>query len=220
MKVQDKEKAVALRKNGVAMGEIANLLGVAKSSVSYWVRDVVLSKKQQAHLKARSHNAEAIEKRRTARLAHTDKRRAAIRQKAILDIPALTKNPLWYVGVSLYWGEGGKTQRAVRLANSDPDVIKIAMKFFREVCEISEEKFRGHIHTFPAADVKKTTVYWAKVSGIAPERFYKTYVKQSVSSKEIRKTLPNGTFQVYVNDTDFFFTLMTWIEYLKKGNYR
>ena len=215
MKVDERQKAIRMRKQGVAMAEIARRLGVAKSSVSYWVRDVTLSRAQYDRLKANSHSFDAIEKRRTARLANTDQRRKLVKQNALRDIDKRITDPLWCIGVSLYWGEGGKTQQTARLSNSDPAVIRTMMCFFRDVCKIEESKFRGHIHTFSHSNTKKAEQYWSKVSGIPTEKFYKTYVKQSSASKQKRNTLPYGTFQIYVHDSDFFFTLMAWIEYLK-----
>lgn len=216
MKVQAKKEAIRLRKKGLPMGEIAKKLNVAKSSVSYWVRDVRLSESKLKKLKQNSHTIEVVEKRRVARLENTDRRRQKVREVALADIERLKGDPLWYVGVSLYWGEGGKTQQTARLSNSDPAVIRVMMKFFRETCEIPEEKFRGHLHTFEGADIESDEKFWSEVSQIPRQYFYKTYSKQSLSSKRKRKTLEHGTFQIYVHDSDFFFRLMTWIEYLKK----
>lgn len=216
MKVEEKKKAITLRKKGLAMGDIAKELGVAKSSVSYWVRDVKLTKAQRTKLNANGHSIDAIEKRRIARLKNTAAKRKNIVNAAIHEAEALSKNTLWCVGVALYWGEGGKTQNMARIANSDPEVIKTMMRFFREICDIPKEKFRGHIHTFAHCDEKKAELYWSKVSNIPHSQFFKTYKKQSSASKNKRDALPYGTFQIYVHDTDFFFRLMGWIEYLKK----
>jgi transcriptional regulator with XRE-family HTH domain len=219
MKVKEKQLAILWRKKGMAMGDIAKRLGVAKSSVSYWVRDVKLTSAQIKKLKANSHASVVIEKRRQARLKNTDKRRAEVRRKALLLADELKNQPLWWFGVTMYWGEGNKTQQA-RIANSDPDVIRLMLRFFREVCEIPEQKLHGHVHTFDNTNVSKTEEYWSDISGIPVDKFYKTHVKKSIASKNKRRTLPNGTFQVYVHDTDFFFTLLAWIEFLKSYKYK
>lgn len=215
MKLKEKQKAIALRKKGMPMGEIADTLKVSKSSVSYWVRDVVLSKAQRSKLNKNSHSVDAIEKRRIARLANTEKRRKIMLQKAANEVAELKNNPLWCIGVSLYWGEGGKTQQTARLANSDPAVIEVIMRFFREICDVPEEKFRGHVHTFSHKNADEAVRYWSGISGIPPERFFKTYIKQSSASQKKRDTLPYGTLQVYVHDTKVFFRIMGWINELK-----
>lgn len=217
MKVEEKKRAIQMRKQGIAMGEIAQRLGVAKSSVSYWVRDVQLTSVQRKKLKKQSHSRIAVERRRSARLKNTDKRRNAIRKQAYIDAEQLVADPLWCVGVALYWGEGGKTQQTARISNSDPEVIRLMMLFFRKTCALPEEKFRGHVHTFEHCDEKSLEAYWSKVSDIPLKYFYKTYKKQSSASKKKRDTLPYGTFQIYVHDSDFFFRLMAWIQYLKRN---
>lgn len=215
MKKKEYVDAIQMRKNGMALGEIASTLNVAKSTVSYWVRDVPLSTKNRRALKARSFTRSAIEKRRQARIAGTNKKRELIKQLANKEVVDMIKLPLWCIGVSLYWGEGGKTQQTARLSNSDPSIVKIMMRFFLEVCRVDKSKIRGHVHTYSHLNANAAERYWSKVSGIPREKMYKTYVKKSVASKDKRDTLPYGTFQIYVHDSDFFFRLMAWIEALK-----
>jgi predicted transcriptional regulator len=216
MKNIEQKKARELRKGGVAMGDIAKQLNVSKSSVSYWVRDIVLSKKIQNALNANGHSVGAIEKRRVSRLARTKSEHDAVFAAAMLEARHLFKNPLWCVGVSLYWGEGGKTQATARIANSDPIVIKTMMRFFREVCKIPEEKFRVHIHTFAHCDHIEAERYWSEITTLPLSQFYKTYKKQSSVSKNKRDTLPLGTIQIYVHEKNFFFRIMGWMEYIKQ----
>jgi hypothetical protein len=86
------------------------------------------------------------------------------------------------------------------------------MRYFREVCGVPNSKFRASVHTFTHANIEKTISYWAKVSGIPKEHFYKPYIKQSSASLNKRKTLPFGTLDIYVCDTKVFLTIMGWIE--------
>jgi predicted transcriptional regulator len=216
MKTKEQLKAAEMRSRGQSMGDIAVALGVAKSSVSYWVRDVRLTAKQKKKLNKNGHSVGAIEKRRVARITNTQLSRDAIKEKAHAEVADLSQNVLWCVGVALYWGEGGKTQQTTRLSNSDPAVIKTMMRFFRECCDVSEEKFRAHVHTFSQSNVEKSLEYWVSISGIPRGQFYKSYVKKSSASKDKRNTLPYGTVQVYVHDTPFFFRLMGWLEKVKE----
>lgn len=197
------------------MGTIAEELGVAKSTVSYWVRDIVLDKQLLETLKANSHSRQTIEKRRSSRMQRHSDERQKIYNQALKEAQTHIKNPLWCTAVSLYWGEGGKTQRTIRIANSDPAVIVIMTKFFREFCQVPLEKMRGHIHAFPDTNIQNAIKYWSKISGIPKAQFFKTYVKNSAASKQNKKTLPNGTFQVYVHDFRLFIKMMAWIDYLK-----
>ena len=217
MKSEEKMAAIALRKEGGSIKEIARKLQVAQASVSVWVRDVELTSEQRSMLTARGFSVDAVEKRRINRIASTRKRHQKIMEEAAKDIRALSRRDLWLIGVALYWGEGGKTnQGSARLSNSDPHVILIMMRFFKEICRVPGEKFRGHVHTFSHLNTTKAENYWAEISGIPKEQFYKSYVKKSAASKDKRETLPYGTFQIYVSDTHLFLKIMGWIEKIKE----
>lgn len=212
MKIEERKKAIELRRKGVSMNEIARFIGVAKSSVSYWVRDVELTSKQKRGLSEKGRSIESIEKRRISRIQNTRNKRNIIKLGAQQEVGTLSKDSLWCAGIALYWGEGGKTQQTVRISNSDPAVIKVMMKFFKKYSHINFDKYHGHVHTFSEDNVQKSLSYWSKISGIPKNKFYRTYIKQSTATKNKRQTLPYGTFQIYIHSTEFFFRMMGWLE--------
>jgi len=217
MKVDEKKQSIILRKQGKSINEIRNTLNISKASASLWVRDIILTKKQKSLLSQNGRSVASIEKRRISRISNTKKRSDIIIEAAKKEIINISQNDLKITGIVLYLGEGGKTKRGIaRLTNSDPDIIKIMMKFFREICLVPEHKFRGHIHTFSQINVKKAEKYWSEVSKIPTNQFYKTYIKLSSASKNKRKTLPYGTFDVSVNDTQLFLKIFGWMEKLKE----
>lgn len=217
MKKGEKEKARKLRLKGQSIGSISKELKVAKSSVSNWVRDIVLTKRQKEKLTQNGFSVSAVEKRRTNRINNTLLKHKVVVDRAKEDIISLSTNDLFLIGVALYWGEGNKASRNVAgFANSDPVMMRIIMRFFREVCNVREDKFRGQIHTFLHTDIKSTERYWSKVSGVPVEQFYKTYTKPSSASKGKRDKLPHGTFQIYINDTNVLLAIKGWIEKIKE----
>ncbi len=213
MKTIERELARKLRKQGKSMNQIIEETGFSKASVSLWTRDVVLTKSQRNKISKRGRSVESIERRRLSRLANIHKKRRAIIEVAKKDISEISQKELKIIGTMIYWGEGGKTGHwSVRLANSDPVIIQVMMRFFREICKVSDDKFHAHIHTFENANIEKTEKYWSKISGVPRNKFYKTYVKPSKAGLQKRKTLPHGTLDIYVHDTKIFLTIMGWIE--------
>lgn len=217
MKTKEKKRAITLRSRGYAVGEIARLVGVSKGSVSSWVRDIPLSKKQQLSLQANSHSRVTVEKRRMARITNTNRRHTQIFEAALHEASVLSKDPEWCVGIALYWGEGGKTQNMVRIANSDAAVIQRMMHFFRTLVGVPEDKFRVHVHAFTHVDLEEVETYWSNVTKVPRTQFFKTYTKPSAASKKKRHALARGTAEIYVLDTTLFFRMMGWIAYLKKN---
>lgn len=217
MKLIEKEQARVLRKKGYSINQIIKETDSSKASISLWVRDIVLTQAQKNIISFRGRSVESIEKRRISRLFNEDKKRQIVINEAKKDFTSISPDQLKLIGIILYLGEGGKTGRnTVRMANSDPLVIKIMMRFFKEVCNVPKNKFRASIHTFQHADVGQTEKYWSKISGISRSQFFKTYVKPSAASLQKRNTLPFGTFDIYVCDTKLFLTIMGWIEKIKE----
>jgi hypothetical protein len=217
MKIEEKNKAITLRRDGLSINQIATKTGASKASVSLWVRDIELSEQQKERLSKRGRSIKSIEKRRKNRLYNEDKKRREKIDKAKGDINNLSSRDLKIIGSMLYWGEGGKGGNwSARLSNSDPDLIRVIMRFFREICNVPEKKFRAHIHTFEGANVRRTEIYWSKISRIPKKQFYKTYIKRSSASLQKRKTLPYGTIEIYVHDTNVFLAIKGWMEKIKE----
>ncbi len=216
MKTNFKQKSIKLRQKGYSIKEIAAILSVSKGSVSTWVRDVILTKDQKLNLKYKTHSPEVINKRRNSRLRNELFKRQFIINKASEDIGKIDKDMLKMIGISLYWGEGGKTNGIARISNSDPSVIKVAMRFFREICKVDENRFRAHIHIHSKEVIKEAEKYWSNIIGIPITQFYKTYSIKSKSSKNIHNKLQYGTVDVGVCDTKLLLTILGWIEGVKK----
>jgi transposase-like protein len=218
MKTIEKAHAIRLRQAGYSISEISRRVGVAKSSISLWVRDIQLTQGQQDALSSSPFSSRAIEKRRQSRIANEKKKRNMVIASAAEEVKPLTHKELWLVGIMLYWAEGGKTQRMVRFSNGDPEMIKIMMRFFRIVCKVPEEKFRGYIHIHPHLDANAAENYWSVIADIPIAQFFKTYTKQNKSSQNKRDTLPFGVMDIYVMDTKLFLQIQGWAKGIFRGN--
>jgi transcriptional regulator with XRE-family HTH domain len=131
MKTDERLVARALRREeGLSVPEIAAAVGVARSTASLWLRDVPLTAEQRAALLARNpaYNAALNGSRANAVLARARRCRWQEdgRRRARL------RDPSYLVGCALYWAEGDKNRNQVRLANSDPELIRLFVRFLRE----------------------------------------------------------------------------------------
>ena len=213
MKTREQNLAKKLRKQGWSMNDIQKELNVSKSSVSRWVRNIRLSKKQIEKLNKKGFSKEAIEKRRETRLRNERARRQIIIDKAKSDIRTLTEKDIKIIGIALYWGEGSKTQRGlVRIFNSDPKIISLSMIFFRKICKVPEYKLRGRLYIHSHFKKKEAKKFWSDLTKIPLSQFHKTHVKKSKASKNKRQTIPMGTFEIYIGDTNLFLRIKGWIE--------
>jgi len=213
MEIEKRDIARNLRKKGYSINEIVKHANFSKSSVSLWVRDIELTKEQKGRLSEKGIRKETIEQRRTTRLKNENAKRQIIIDAAQKQIKKLSEKELWLIGVMLYWAEGGKTERGlVRFSNSDPEMIKFMMVFFRNICKIPEKKFRAYIHIHPHLDHKKAEKYWSHVTNIPLKNFFNTYRKPNKSSKNKRHTLPYGTIDIYICNTELFLKIFGWVK--------
>lgn len=202
-----------MRHKGVSIKDIARILGVAQSSVSLWVRDIELLSAQKERLDYRRHAPAAIKRRRETRLVNESARRQKVIDAATEDIKAISKETLFLIGSALYWAEGTKSVRGiVGFSNSDPRLIQIIVKFFKETCSVPPKKMRAHVFLHPHLDAHKAERYWSNVSGIPRKQFHKTTQQHNKASKGCKDSLPHGTLSVEVYNTELFLKLQGWMQ--------
>jgi len=212
MKAIEKKKAIKLRQAGWSIRNISKTLGVSKGSVSAWVRDIILTKNQTGLLDKQMHAPDVVEKRRLSRINNESIKRNNLIELAGKDISVVSEEGLRLIGTALYWAEGRKKgKRMITFSNSDPSLIKIMMRFLKEICNVPQKRFRGHIHTHSHINIETAENYWSTTSGIPRNQFFKTYSKPSKASKGKVDPLPFGTFDIYVADVSVYLKVMGWM---------
>lgn len=177
-KFKEKNKAQELRKKGKSIKEIAKQLHVSKSTVSVWCQAIQLTKKQIFELNQKMLRGGYIGRLKGAaiqRKRYLQKVNNLTQEGKIL-IHKLSTYELLVAGAALYWGEGNKKDRIVGFSNSDPEVIKFIMSWFRKAWRLSEDRFYlrvgiNKIHKKRDDEVKR---YWSKVANIPLKQFRKT----------------------------------------------
>jgi len=214
---KDKNKAISLRKRGKSYNEIRDILDVPKSTLSMWLRDIKMSSEAEKRFWSRSRKKWAKSmtefNRKQGEIA---KEKAEKRQQiAIKEVGKLSKKELLLVGSALYWAEGYKKSRwSLRFTNSDSDMVRLMMRFFREICEIPEPKIKAAVQIHSNTTSREAINYWSKISGISKNNFNKTYSRVTPSSKFKRapNTLPYGTLNVSVHSVEIVDKIRGWIK--------
>lgn len=206
------DKAKKLRVNGNSLSSIASNLDVAKSTAYLWCKDIELSLEQKKSIRKQNLGY------KLGALANKVKRQkeiAIIRQKSLKELEPLDKNDLLRlkdIGTMLYWAEGTK-KNVVDITNSDPELIKIGMLWFRKVCGVKDEKFRASIFYHSGQDETAMKEYWSKVSGIPLEQFTKSIFKKEGTGHR-KNILYYGTCKIRVNDKNLLHRILTWMTQL------
>lgn len=121
-------------------------------------------------------------------------------------------------GIMLYWAEGGKSLGkywTVDLANSDPEMIKIFLKFLRKICGIDKKRLRVQLYCYANQDIEKLKIFWYKVTNIPKEQFIKPYIRQDFR-RDKKNKMQYGLIHVRYNDKKLLCVIEVWIkEYCK-----
>ena len=197
-------RAQALRREGHSIHEISKLLHQPKSTVSFWCRDIRLSKRHIVAIQQRHRSTSvarlllSAEKKRTARLV--SERNATSVGRA--DVGALSKRDLFMLGVGLYWGEGYKRgSKELGFTNSDPNMIRAFMCWMQDVYGTSAHDFicRVSINNTHAQRVSRVVEYWVEQTGIPKTQFTKTSLIRAVTQKKYTEPEKHfGTLRIKV----------------------
>ena len=170
-----REQARELRIQGLSYNEIVAQLGVAKSSVSLWVRDIPCPKRfAYVHSERR---LEGLRKFNKARLA----RYTAETEAAAGEIGSLTDREILIAGAIAYWCEGTKSKpyrRANRVVfmNSDPGLIRFFLRFL-EAAGVDRDDLILRVSIHEDADTEAAQQFWVEVTGASPSQFRRPTLK-------------------------------------------
>lgn len=218
-KLKLKLRARELRKRGLSIKEIQKRLKVSRSSVSLWVRDIQLSKKKFEKLYLNKKTG-ALKGSIIAAINKIKRRNELVKRlirEGEKEIGKLSKRDKFIAGVTMYFAEGGKTDRSVQFSNADPNAIKFTIEWLREFCKVPQEKFRGTLYIHDDLDEKKAKIFWSRLTSISLKQFTKTYIVKN-NPKRLRKTKHQyGVFRVTVSDAYLHRKIMGWISGLFKS---
>ena len=190
-----KEKAINYRKEEFSYNMISQKIGVNKSTLSNWLNKIPFSPNKEVIKRI------GLAKLKSASFKHGQKMKEIADMKSLAkkELGDIKKRDLWLFGIGLYFGEGSKSNEQIRFSNSDPEMIKIAVMWFKKFCNLKNENLNPSIHVYPDNDIEKTINYWSKTTGIPKKQFGKTFVDRRINKSKIkRKILPYGTMHLRV----------------------
>lgn len=187
--------AVELRKEGRSYAEIQEVVPVSKSTLSLWLRDVLVDEAGRSRLADRERAG-----RENAAAALRARREAAetrIINEASAQIPvALADSELFLVGLALYWAEGTKAKpwnpsEGVCLINSDPDVIRVFLAWLA-LLGVGRDQLTFRVAIHKSGDVDAAEQFWADVVGVDRAALDRTTLKRH--EQRLARKLPSNAY--------------------------
>lgn len=199
-KIIEKRKVIELRKQGKSYSEIRKEIKVSKSSLSLWLRNVPLTKKQIIGLKGKKEKA--VERYRNTMRLKREKRTSKYYLNQRTTWLPLSTRELNIAGLFLYLGEGGKTSRnSVGISNTDPSVMKFALYWMVHSLKVPKEKIRLNLHLYSDMNINVETNYWLKQLNLDKLQLNKPYIKKSFRKDVDQKGFGHGTCSLQVHNT-------------------
>jgi hypothetical protein len=216
LRLEDKKQAIELRLRGKSYREIMAVIpNLQKSTLSGWLRNVRLTSEQEARLKKNLqkiiHNARI--RAAWAKKKKKQKRIKRFTKEAKKDYLSLSKNPLFLIGLVLYWAEGAKKHEVFQFTNSDPRAVKAMMRWLTEICEIPKEKIKIRVFIHKVYAHENCEKFWSKITGVPISKLQKTIYKPTLH-KVKKNPQYKGCVQLRVYSVEFFWKIMGWIQKL------
>lgn len=195
MPPESREKAINLRKKGYSYSEILKEIPVAKSTLSLWLRNVGLAKRQKQKIteKRIAGSLRGADTRRNQRIVATKKIKSAAKK----EIGKINKRDLWLIGAALHWAEGAKEKDhqigiGISFNNSDPKMILFFLKWLKTIFAVDSPNLTYDLYIHETADIKKGQTYWSDILSI-PMHKINVYLKKN-KIKTIRKNTGNNYY--------------------------
>jgi transposase-like protein len=200
-----REKARELRvERRLSIVEIAERLGLPKTTIFYWVRDIPLGRPRHE-----SPHAGARAMQRKFRLL-----REQAYEDGLQSFQTLSAiDPSFRDFVCMYIGEGFKRNRnRVSIGNSDPRVVMLATRWLRA---LSRNKVRFSVQYHADQDLRKLTEFWASTLGIDPHdiRMQRKSNSGRLGGRNWRSR--HGVLTVTTCDTLLRARLQAWMDYVQ-----
>ncbi|MEK7151757.1 MAG: hypothetical protein AAB784_03555 [Patescibacteria group bacterium] len=175
-----KTLATDLRKKGFSYAEIKKSILVPKSTLSYWLKELELTKTQKEKLKERQLRALkcGIEKKFFQFRQNNEK----IRISSAADIKKISNRELWLMGIMLCWKEKFNLDqsRGVSFTSSNPDLVKVFLKWLKDIGNIQDKEldFDLFIKEGRRDKIRQIIGYWAEITGFSIDTFRHIYFQK------------------------------------------
>jgi hypothetical protein len=205
-----------LREQGHDYDQIAAELGVSKSSVSLWVRDLPRPP-GLSYEECRRRAAEGVQRYWAAQRPIREAEREAARVAAAAQIGPLNDREVLIAGAIAYWCEGSKDKpyrRADRVSfvNSDPTLITFFLRFL-EAAGVAPDQLIFRVYVHESADADAAEHFWREVTHAQVAQFRRPTLKRH-NPRTVRKNVGpdyHGCLRIDVRrSTDLYQKIEGW----------
>jgi hypothetical protein len=146
-------------------------------------------------------------------MANRKERRERWRAEALSLWKKWKHDPLFLLGVGLYWGEGEKTNssggKCLALSNADPNLLRVWLRWCARF--VPQVSLNSCLSIHDNCDLEAARAYWREELNLEIK-----WVSMAVSraSKRKRRTLPYGTLKIRLGrgSLEWYTKMLVWLE--------
>ncbi len=176
------EVAIQMRKDGRTYNEILDVLPVAKSTLSLWLRSVGLAEPQKQRITQRRIDAQrkGAQSRRNSRLLEIEN----LTVQGQKDVGRITSRELWLIATALYWAEGSKqnstsVSAGIQFGNSDVRMLNVFIKWLSALEVPADDiNYELYVHDNRKNQFEEFCRWWAARLAINRSRIDRVYFKR------------------------------------------
>ncbi len=184
-----KPKAIALRKQGESINVIESSLGIPRSTLSGWFKDVALTEKQQQALQQRRRNA-WVKARQKAVEWHNEQKRVRLHianteaMRTLRSVDINDRHVLELALAVLYLAEGSKKNVETALGSSDVATLRFFLNGLNKVFDYDINTVRCELYLRADQEPEDLKRYWSQELGLPIKNFRQVnFDKRSVGKK-------------------------------------
>ncbi|MEK7107383.1 MAG: hypothetical protein AAB899_04330 [Patescibacteria group bacterium] len=177
--VQEKGRAIALRKKGYSYRDILREVHVSKSSISLWLQDLPLTKDEKTYLKSRRDSNISRGRMRAAASLHELRlsRDNVLLQEARKEFVLYREVSLFTTGIALYWAEGSKRTSVFSFANSDSEMINLMLSWIERFFGVGRKAIKVRLYIHKPYAHENCESWWSREISVPLSNFQKTIYK-------------------------------------------
>jgi len=185
---------IELYRHGLSSKEISDKIGFSENKINYWLGKLKISKRSISEAIYLKNNPNGDPFKIKTNL-----------------------NPQEYkllgMGLGLYWGEGGKRGKYIRLSNSDPKLIRKFLEFLIKICQINQDKLKFWLQIFDDTNPQEALNFWCQELNIKSNKFFKTTITPSRGHGTYKNKCRFGVLTVHFGNIKLKEQLLSMLEY-------
>ena len=180
--------------------------------LSDWFKNEAWSSEIKSRLasKASTKNSYKLKLMHTARMKKLTDSYDDARREAKDEYKKFRTNPLFIAGLMIYWGEGDKRSKyRCGIANTEPLMIKVFIRFLREICKIEVEKITVWLLLYPDLKDDVCRNFWKEKITLGESNFRNSI---TIKGKSSVRRLSYGVCNVAFHNRYFKEKMLAWLQ--------